>query len=159
MKHKYNVLLLALLLSYTTKAQVYGWSELGGLNGLAANSYILSICSDRTGNIYAAGYFTDSLNADSGKMYVAKYNGTAWSELSGLNALAPGGIIKQICSDPAGNIYAAGQFVNDSGNYYVAKYDGNTWSELGGTNALAANNIIFTICSDPKRQYICGRLV
>ena len=44
---------------------------------------IAGICTDESGNIYAAGYFTNH----SGNSYVAKYNGTVWSELGGANAL------------------------------------------------------------------------
>ena len=42
--------------------------------------------------------------------------------MGGLNGLSPNDLVSTICSDPDGNIYAAGVFTNDSGNYYVAKY-------------------------------------
>jgi len=42
------------------------WSELGNLN---ANNRILSLCTDNSGNVYAAGEFTNSSN----KQYVAIY--------------------------------------------------------------------------------------
>src|SRR5438309_1835663 len=60
------------------------WSELGGLNGLATNGGIFSVCSDAFGNVYVAGFISNS----SGKQYVAKYNGSVWSGLGGLNTLA-----------------------------------------------------------------------
>jgi hypothetical protein len=85
---------------------------------LAANERILSVCSDASGNIYAAGIFTNS----SGKQYVAKYNGSSWSELGGLNGLSANSNIWSVCSDASGNIYAAGGFTNSSGYYYVAQY-------------------------------------
>ncbi len=68
---------------WTVKAQ--SWSELGtGVNALNANGPFLSIVTDGSNNIYAAGYFTDN----NGKQYVAKWNGTMWSELgTGSNAL------------------------------------------------------------------------
>ena len=122
------------------------WSKLGGTNYLKGNGgFILSTCTDANGNIYAAGSFVNA----SGRGYVAKYDGSTWSELGGANALSAYYHIYSICSDAAGNIYAAGEFINGSNfRYYVAKYDGSTWSELGGTNALSANSGINSICSD-----------
>lgn len=114
------------------------WRALGGnvcgVNGLDANNVINSICSDPSGNIYAAGEFTNS----SGKKYVAKYDGNAWSELGGLNGLSANFPIHSVHSDASGNIYATGEFTNSFGYPYVAKYDGSSWSELGGLNGLGA---------------------
>ncbi len=60
------------------------WSELGsGNNGIHAIFYILTLCTDREGNVYAAGYFPNA----AGYYYVAKWDGSGWSELgSGSNA-------------------------------------------------------------------------
>ena len=117
----------SLLFTITLVASLHAqWSELGGLNGLAANDHIHWVCSDASGNIYAGGWFTNS----SGNQYVAKYDGSAWSELGGLNGLAANSDIEYVYSDASGNIYGAGFFTNSSGNRYVAKYDGNAWSEL-----------------------------
>jgi hypothetical protein len=46
------------------------WSELGGLNGLGANQSIATLCTDISGNIYAAGGFTNTHE----HAYVAKYS-------------------------------------------------------------------------------------
>lgn len=102
---------------YVSKYNDTVWSELGGFNALAANGYIYSICSDRLGNIYAGGIFTNGTY-----YYVAKYNGTSWSELSGVNHLNANDLINSICTDAAGNIYAAGRFTNSSRKAYVAKF-------------------------------------
>src|SRR5437763_1666298 len=117
MKKNFTLLLTALFL-FCSLIKAQSWSELGGLNGLAANDWINSVCSDASGNIYAAGWFSNS----SGNRYVAKYNGSSWSELGGLNGLAANGVIESVCSDFSGNIYAGGYFSNSSGNWYVAKY-------------------------------------
>lgn len=150
MKKSIYILAVSLLVGSQIKAQMYGWSELGGLNALAANGVVYSVCSPAAtgGNIYAGGGFTNGVTDTSGKNYVAKYNSTTWSELGGLNALGVNKLIRSICSDSSGNIYAAGGFEDDSVTYYVARYNGTTWSELGGLNALAANNSISSICSD-----------
>jgi len=121
------------------------WSELGGKNSLAANASILSVCIDNSGNVYTAGYFTNS----SSKCYVAKWNGSAWSELGGLNALAANSSINAICIDTNSNIlYVGGGFSNSKGYQYVAKWNGSVWSELGGLDALSANSTINSICID-----------
>lgn len=122
------------------------WSIAGGTtgNGYFANGNIWSLCSDKNGNIYASGMITNSF----GNYYVAKFDGTNWSEVGGVNSLAANGFVTRICVDTFGNLYAAGQFTNQNGNYYVAKFNGATWSELGGLNSLAANNGIGAIEAD-----------
>ena len=124
------------------------WSELGGPNGLDASGPIYSVISDSSGNIYAAGSFISG----NGSRYVAKWNGTAWSELgSGSNGLNANSTIRSLCADLAGNIYAAGDFTNSAGKYYVAKWDGTKWSEMGsGSGALNANADIKSISTDKQ---------
>ena len=66
---------------YVAKWDGTTWSKLGsGTNSLNANDWIMAICSDVDGNIYATGNFTDTTIAmiiDSNfyhPYYVAKYN-------------------------------------------------------------------------------------
>lgn len=45
----------------------------------------------------------------------------SWTELgTGKNAFKPNGTIRSICTDAAGQVYAAGDFTDASGNYYIA---------------------------------------
>jgi len=121
----------------------YLWSELGGNNSLAANGNIFAVCTDRAGNVYAGGDFSNG-NSGNYHYYVAKWNGTNWSQIgSSFN-----GQIYALCTDRAGNVYAGGHFTNGGGQYYVAKFDGTSWTELGGTNSLGANQYIFTLATD-----------
>jgi hypothetical protein len=146
--------------NYVAKYNGSSWSELGGENSLASiailgnvlySTEIASICADPFGNVYAAGNFKNS----SGNRFVAKFDGSTWSELGGLDGLAANGYIANIHSDSAGYIYASGHFLNSFGNGYVAKYDGTTWSEVGGLNSLSEstyllnNGPITSACSDP----------
>jgi hypothetical protein len=135
----YKILLINLIVI----SKVYGqWSELAGLN---SNQIIISLCSDFNGNIYAAGRFTNSAN----NRYVAKFDGTKWSELGGSNSLGSNLDILSLLSDATGNIYAAGSFTNSANKRYVAKFDGTKWSELGaGANGLNIDGNIFSICID-----------
>jgi|GEM_PF-807948 len=130
--------------TFVSKWNGLQWSNLG--NPIARDFLIdaHSICKDKYGNVYAAGYFKN----DSNNFFVAKWDGTNWSELGGLNALKANGNIWSLTADYSGNIYAAGLFKNKDGYYYVAKWDGNTWTELGGNNALKANGFIYSICCD-----------
>jgi hypothetical protein len=148
----FNLAIVFLLLPFSAKGQT--WSELGGLNALSPNSYIRSICSDPSGNIYAAGYFTNGFNAISGDRAVAKWNGSVWSMLNGLSSPAyQNGIFTElscVSSDASGNIYVGGNFTNSSGNYYVAKWNGSAWSELGGLNSFNPNSSVKCILCDPQ---------
>jgi hypothetical protein len=91
---------------YVAKWDGATWSELGsGAHALNANSVINSICTDRSGNVYAAGMFTDGMSDTSGHFYVAKWNGSNWSELgTGSNALNADEVITTIIADSAGNM-------------------------------------------------------
>ena len=112
----------------TTPTIPSGWSKVGDIN---ANNMIWSLTSDASGNIYAGGYFTNV----SGYNYVAKWNGTVWSDI-GLNANDG---IMALTTDASDNIYAVGFFSNgvtpDGGNHYVAKWDGASWSDIGQSHS------------------------
>ncbi|CAK9254279.1 unnamed protein product [Sphagnum jensenii] len=128
------------------------WIEVGtGSNALDANYSIWSILADPSGNVYAAGGFTDSASYIGGHSYVAKWNGTTWTTLgTGANALNANNAIYAIHQDAAGNIYAGGNFLDVNGKQYVAKWNGTTWTELGiDTIGLNAVNPIYAITTDP----------
>ena len=128
---------------YVAKWNGSSWSELGGTNTSTFNSYINSVTSDASGNIYVAGNFTNAI----GKYYVAEWNGSSWSELGGINT-STFDVITQITTDANGNVYATGQFTNTNGKYYIAKWNGITWSELGGTNTSTFNGSVTSLTTD-----------
>jgi len=139
--------------TYVAKWDGANWSEVGtGSNRLNANSYINTISIDTLNNIFVAGTFTDGLTDTDGNLYVAKWNGTSWSEL-GSGICAPFANVIQIFSvlaDPKGNLYATGSLSVDSADY-VSKWNGSSWDELGtGIHALNANTCIFSLCEDPS---------
>ena len=160
-----RVILLVCFLACCGGVGAQGWFALGTGNfALNANAAILSICSDSSGNVYAAGQFTDSANAN-GKNYVAKWDAHAhqWTELgTGSNALNANFTIYAVRCDKEGNVYAAGAFSDTStwfgASKYVAKWNGSTWAQLGsGANALNANGIISTMCIDDSDNiYVAG---
>jgi hypothetical protein len=112
---------------------------------------VFKIVQDKFGNIYGAG---DFVNANM-YHYVAKWNGTSWVELGGLNSLKVTRPIFSIAVDTLGNVYAGGSFINSNGNYYVAKYDGVKWSQVGtGSNALLTNFVITALMVNPKTNHL-----
>lgn len=114
-----------------------GWNKVGTLS---VSDMIWSITSDKSGNIYVAGNFTNS----SGYHYVAKWDGTSWSDIN-LNA---NGSIYALTSDITGNVYAVGEFTDgattDGGNRYVAKWNRASWNNIGryySSIILAADSV------------------
>lgn len=132
------VLVIFIFCSFSSYSQ-NNWFELGNFNG-----GIKAIYTDRLGNLYAGGYFTN----DSGYYFVAKWDGIKWYELGGINSFAANSLILSITGDNFGNIYAAGNFTNSSRKNYVAQWNGKNWLELGGTNSMSADWNIRSICCD-----------
>ncbi|WP_169815735.1 T9SS type A sorting domain-containing protein [Pseudotamlana agarivorans] len=136
--------------AYVAKFDGTTWTSLPSLSGVAdfgANS-LQAIEIDANDNIYTAGYLVNG----SFNNFVAKYDGTNWSELGGVNSLSESGYIYTLNIDNNNNIYIGGSFGNSSGNKYIANYNGNTWNELSGDNSLMANDIIqdMVITNDNK---------
>ena len=103
------------------------WSSLGTGAGNGVNSNVSALAVSGSGEVYAAGIFTQAGGAAA--KYIAKWNGTAWSSLgagvnSYVNALAVSG---------SGELYAGGGFTQIGGVAAngVAKWNGTTWSSLG----------------------------
>ena len=131
------------------------WVVLGtGTDPIHFNATINCIVADGSGNVYAAGQFTDAND----KTYVAKWDGTSWSELGvGVNALNTNFQINAIAIDKQGYIYVGGQFDDTTGKSYVAKWNGTKWSTLGtGNNALNANDEIAAITIDDSGNVYVG---
>jgi len=126
------------------------WSPLGtGSTGLKANNMIRSLARDPSGNIYAAGWFNDTtILPEENKCYVAKWNGTAWSQLgSGNGRLFPHSVIWTICTDVHGNVYAGGQLTNDDGDGIIGKFGAPT----GLSDHMPVSGI--AICPNPATTY------
>lgn len=129
---------------YVAKYDGIAWSELGGVNSLAANAVIQTLFSDSAGNVYAGGYFTNDPIFPNGWQYLAKYDGSHWTELGGANSMANGGAIYGGCSDGNNNVYVTGKFVNSAGNFYVARY-----GTLSAINLAQATKFNITLHPNP----------
>ena len=145
-------------------AGAQGWFPVGsGANALNANGEIYTMCTDDSGNVYAAGEFSYNDTAMPLTYCVSKWNISThtWSRLGdGISGGTPlwYGPIRTICVDKYSNVYAAGEFVDSSstvfqGFNYVAKWNSATgvWNKLGfdsGSLGLNALGVINTICVD-----------
>lgn len=139
---------------YVAKWDGVSWSELGtGNQSLNANAEINCMIIDTLDNIYVAGDFSNNAGDTSADLYVAKWDGTNWTQVGGAVATNyyNGENIGALAIDAAGNLYATGMYTDGNHKYYVSKWDGTTWSKLGtGTNALNANGIISSLCLDAQ---------
>ncbi|MBY0426582.1 MAG: hypothetical protein K2Q22_13155, partial [Cytophagales bacterium] len=93
------------------------------------------------------------------KNYVAKWDGTTWTELgTGANALNANNYILTLALDTFNNVYAAGDFTDGNGVNYVAKWNGTNWVELGpnGINAWASATIRSIVVDNIGNVYAGG---
>ncbi len=146
--------------STNSKCLVYkwdknNWSAVGGVNssifnlGIDPNPTIVSLVNDNKGNLYAAGSFKNTL----GYNFVAKWDGTSWSELGGLNSSTFNYTILSLATDSLGNVYAGGLFKDAQNKEYVAKWNGTNWSKLGNTNF---DGEILSIATDNQNNIYVG---
>ena len=107
--------------NYVAKWNGSNWQVLGKSNSFVSynlSTYIASLATEASGNVYAAGYFANS----SRNIYVAKWDGSNWSEVGSVNRSIFNSTINSLITDTSGNLYAAGYFTNTNGKYFVAKY-------------------------------------
>jgi hypothetical protein len=134
--------------NYVAKVEPDGsWHELGtGTNALIANGFIRSIAVDRkNGNAYAGGTFFNS----NGVRYVAKWNGTNWSELG---SLPDNSLVSAIVTDTSGNVYAS---LHRSAlpNSYIGKWNGTSWTEFSGDNQFNFTSDITSLYKDHLENF------
>ncbi len=106
---------------YVAQYQNNTWSELGGNNSLKASGKISSLATDPLNNVFAAGSFRRGTGQPFDPYYVAKFDGTSWTETgypgSGFFA---NGEINCLATDHNFNVYAGGLFSNTYNKKYVA---------------------------------------
>ena len=138
---KIFAILYCFLLLFSAKSQTGKWAVLGtGTSALNANDAIYHSTIDALGNVYVTGYFKNAL----GKRYVAKWNGTAWSEVGNLNLPNTYDNITALITDASNNLYIAA-YSSVSGNYTTLfyKWNGTTWTSLGSILNKRLENLIF----------------
>lgn len=102
-----------------------GWSDVGD----GVNQIVESLVVDPSGEVYAAGHFTEAGPVSTTPLYmVAKWDGATWTALGAANDW-----VFALALAPDGTLYAAGRFTMIGGvaASRVAVYDGTNWSALG----------------------------
>ena len=99
-------------------------------------------------------------NGGQGNFYIAKWDGSTWSEMGTFND-----VITALCFDPSGDLLVGGAFNTDAsgnffsggptynalGNYYLAKWNGSTWSVVGDMHiSKYYGNYVSSICTDHR---------
>ena len=99
-----------------------GWSGVGNVD-----KEVYALAMDGSGNVYAGGFFHG---------YVAKWDGSNWTTLSGLN-----GFVDALAISGT-TVYAGGGFADGGVLNYVAQWNGS-WSGLGsGVNNAVASLLV-----------------
>jgi len=107
-----------------------------------------SLSIDPSNNLYASGGFVHEAGSP---WCVARWDGMAWNPLgTGSHSLSVTSI-NSICTDYAGNIYAA-VFQYASFTNYIVKWEDTAWYNLG----FYANSNIMSMCSDKQNNLYIG---
>ncbi len=114
------------------------WSALSGVAsaGMEGPIYTLAVFDDGLGpSLFAGGYFWQAGDAEVN--YIAKWNGSVWSSLSGASGVGPNSSVNALAvwndgSGPA--LYAGGRFtaVGHLGASSIARWNGRVWTPLAG---------------------------
>lgn len=134
--------------------QTEQWSSLGA----GVNDTVYALSTDSNGNVYVGGRFTQADGCASGCLYVAKWNGTAWSALeTGITGYA----VYALAADTNNDVYVGGQFsqagsctYSPGGCFNIAKWSAasGTWSGLG----TGANVNVRALAWDGNNLYAGG---
>jgi hypothetical protein len=134
---------------YVAKWDGTNWNELPGLTQAKTSEQriVFDITSDQDGNVYVGGSL-ESLN--SGNFFIGKWNGSKWVEINtNIGTYTP--FITSLCTDPAGNLYATGDFKNSSGKRFVAMFPN---AKSVGIKELVSKNNTFSIFPNPTSEKI-----
>ena len=134
------------------------WSELGAANPLNNGATILTLTSDPSGNIYAAGWVT----VNGTERYVARWDRLTdtWNPLGGASHPLAYDNIHSVVSDTAGNIYFSLPFMQNSNVQRIAKWNKltNQFTNVGDPAPLEVNNWIYSIAVDTPGNVYAGGL-
>jgi len=126
----------------------FNWHAVGDLTG---NNQITTMCTDEFGNLFV-------VRPNGGK--IAKWDGLEWTDLvDTINHTEPNGTVYSICTDPTGNLYAAGNFIDSAGYRYVAMYariDNVKWIRLKSNTQKKLTSVNFP---NPNTDYPIGQSV
>jgi hypothetical protein len=124
------------------------WSALSGASGTGASGIVhaLAVFDDGSGPaLYIGGMFSTA-----GGLYVnniASWDGSEWSDLSGLSWPGADGPVFALATSDDGSgpaLHVGGQFTTAGGVTVnnIARWDGSEWSDLSGPSGTGADSIV-----------------
>ncbi len=143
------------------------WSALTGPadTGTTDTVYALAVHDDGSGEaLYAGGAFATAGGVPVN--YIAKWNGTAWSALTGPAGTGTSGLVYALAvyDDGSGEaLYAGGYFMTAGGipANGIAKWDGTAWSALAGPSGTGTSHTVYALAvyddGSGKALYAGGR--
>jgi hypothetical protein len=152
---------------YIAKWNGSAWSALasnGSSNG-ALNGAVYALAVNGT-DVYVGGGFTSVVNTSNvaipNTVYLAKWDGAAWSAMDGISSPVSNQVYALTVS---GNDVYVGGFFNDLDGVltadYLAKWDGSVWSGLGsdGSGDGSLNSYVNAIAVIGNRVFVGGNFV
>ena len=92
---------------------------------------VSSLALDSNNNLYIGGSF-GQVNSNSNLEKLAKWDGSSWTSVNGVDDDIIGGAVETIAIDSSDNIYIGGNFddVDSKGLLSLAKWDGSVWTSI-----------------------------
>jgi len=108
------------------------WESEGPGAGIDTNPLSMHAWDDGSGAALYAGGFFQAVAGTPDVHWIARWNGTAWSNL-GAGLDGPAKAIASVGSGPGSKLYATGNFHLAGGQpaNYIASWDGSAWAPLG----------------------------
>ena len=135
------------------------WSALSA-NGISGVNDHVSSIAILGSDIFVGGSFTKLSDETTIANGMAKWNGTAWSAVTGANGI--NGVNGQVLTLAVSgtDLYAGGSFTQ-LGNKStpassVAKWNGTNWSSLYGNNCFGVSGIVFSLAASGSNLYVGG---
>jgi trimeric autotransporter adhesin len=144
--------------NYIAKWNGTEWSTLPGgeSNGVSDAVYAIAVSGS---DVYVGGTFTMLGDGTTPANYIARWNGTAWSALTGGESNGVYNPVQTIAVNGT-DVYVGGAFTmlgdgTTSANH-IAKWNGNTWSALTGGGSDGVGDDVYAIAVSGSDVYVGG---
>jgi len=129
------------------------WSALPGTSAIGVDDEVraLAVYDDGSGEaLYVGGDFI--VAGGTGASYVARWDGSSWTELQGSLGSGTGGPVWSMAVHDDGDgraLFVGGEFVDAGGVIVnnIARWDGSDWSALVGASGTGTNNEVLSMAS------------
>ena len=161
------------------------WTAFNATNSGLASDYVLSMVSDREGNLWfgtndgvsvfdGANWTTYgtsdglaskhvhaiAIDSEGNKWFgtsggVSRFDGTTWTTYNTLNSGLVSNRLSSVAVDQAGNIWFGARLTDGSG-YGVNKFDGENWMIYDTSTGALASNSVNAVAADPAGNVWVG---